>query len=61
MAIKPDGTVMPCMNVCDEKFSLGNMLIDSWKEIWNCAKTNKIKKLALIDVTKCPIKKYVQK
>lgn len=35
MAIAPNGDVVPCQSWLDENSSLGNLLTDSWKKIWN--------------------------
>lgn len=60
IAIMQDGTVMPCINVSDEKYALGNMLIDSWKNIWSSAKCKNIRKISMNDVTLCPLKRYTK-
>ncbi len=58
IAIMQDGTVMPCINVSDEKYALGNMLINSWKEIWDSPKCKRIRKISIENITTCPLKKY---
>lgn len=35
MAIAPNGDVIPCQSWLSSNYSLGNILTDDWKEIWN--------------------------
>lgn len=54
MAIAPDGTVVPCQSWLDE-YKLGNMLTDSWKEIWNNKTTKQLRKNTCKYQRICPL------
>ncbi len=60
IAIMQDGTVMPCINVSDERYALGNMLIDSWKDIWQSTKCKRMRKISIESISECPIKRYTK-
>ncbi|MBP3463110.1 MAG: radical SAM protein [Clostridia bacterium] len=57
MAITPDGEVVPCQSWLGKNASLGNMLKDSWKKIWNNPKCKKQRKYSSKSTGKCPLKK----
>ena len=54
MAIAPDGTVVPCQSWLDE-YKLGNMLTDSWKDIWNNKTTKQVRKNTCRYQRVCPL------
>ena len=56
MAIAPNGEVMPCQSWLSDKTSLGNILKQSWKQIWNSKKCKDIRKNSSKMNEKCPLK-----
>lgn len=57
MAIAPNGDVVPCQSWLDENSSLGNMLTDSWKKIWNAPLCLSTREFASRLEYKCPLRK----
>lgn len=57
MAIAPNGDVVPCQSWLDENSSLGNMLTDSWKKIWNAPLCLSTREFASKLEYKCPLRK----
>ena len=47
MAIAPDGEVIPCQSWLSSHKSLGNILNDNWKNIWNSAECVSIRERAV--------------
>lgn len=57
MAIAPNGDVVPCQSWLDENSSLGNMLKDPWKKIWNAPLCLSTREYAAKLEYKCPLRK----
>ena len=57
MAIAPNGDVVPCQSWLDENSSLGNMLKDSWKKIWNSPLCLSTREYSSRLEFKCPLRK----
>ncbi len=57
MAIAPNGDVVPCQSWLDENSSLGNMLEDSWKKIWNSPLCLSTREFSSRLEYKCPLRK----
>lgn len=55
MAIAPNGDVIPCQSWLFED-SLGNMLKDEWKKIWNSKKCKKQRRFSVKHGNACPLK-----
>ena len=55
MAIAPNGDVIPCQSWLNGK-TLGNILHDNWKIIWNSKETKAIRKLACEKTEVCLLK-----
>ena len=55
MAVAPDGTVVPCQSWLGG-VSLGNILTDEWKMIWNHPFCRKIRGLTEEETLKCPLR-----
>jgi MoaA/NifB/PqqE/SkfB family radical SAM enzyme len=55
MAITPDGRVIPCQSWLSSD-SLGSMLEDSWKKIWNSDKCKRIRKNSAKAEGVCPLR-----
>lgn len=56
MAIAPDGTVVPCQSWLSNGADLGNMLTDSWKNIWESPVCSRIRKNSAKMIHTCPLK-----
>ena len=56
MAITPGGNVVPCQSDLSGK-PLGNMLTDSWEEIWNSETCTKHREYSAEMTGKCPLRK----
>ena len=56
MAIAPNGDVVPCQSWLNENSSLGNMLTDSWKKIWNAPLCLSTREFAAKLEYKCPLR-----
>lgn len=56
MAISPDGNVMPCQSWLSKNSSLGNILEQKWKRIWNGRKCKKIRQQSSLSNLTCPLR-----
>lgn len=56
MAITPNGDVVPCQSWLSENGKLGNILKDSWKNIWESKKCKKIRNTNSKNIGKCLLK-----
>jgi len=56
MAVTPGGNVVPCQSYLSAK-PLGNMLNDSWEDIWNNEECVKHRDFSAIMTGECPLKK----
>lgn len=56
MAIAPNGDVVPCQSWLDTNSSLGNMLKDPWKKIWNAPLCLNTREFASRMEFKCPLR-----
>lgn len=56
MAIAPNGDVVPCQSWLDENSTLGNMLTDSWKKIWNSPMSLSTREFASKLEYRCPLR-----
>lgn len=56
MAIAPDGTVVPCQSWLGEDSSLGNILTDNFKNIWNHKLCLKLRKMTDEEAAVCPFR-----
>lgn len=57
MAIAPDGTVVPCQSWLSEDGSLGNILSDSFKDIWERTECASLRKMSEKEAKCCPFRK----
>ena len=57
MAIAPDGSVIPCQSWLSADGSLGNVLTDSFKSIWNKDKCKKLRNMTDAEAKCCPFRK----
>lgn len=57
MAISPDGTVIPCQSWLSEDGSLGNILRDSFKDIWENEGSKKLRNMTEKEAKCCPFRK----
>lgn len=57
MAIAPDGSVIPCQSWLSADGSLGNILTDSFKSIWNNEKCKKLRNMTDAEAKCCPFRK----
>ena len=57
MAIAPDGSVIPCQSWLSADASLGNILTDSFKDIWENERCKKLRKMTDIEARCCPFRK----
>jgi MoaA/NifB/PqqE/SkfB family radical SAM enzyme len=55
MAVSPDGSVLPCQSWLTDT-SLGNMLTDDWKSIWNNKKCMEIRNTSAKMEQKCQLR-----
>ena len=60
MAIAPDGTVVPCQSWLDKNASLGNILTDSFSDIWNHKKCVSLRKMSDGEALSCPFRKSAE-
>ncbi len=56
MAVAPDGTVVPCQSWLGSDSSLGNILTDSFADIWNNEKCKKLRSMTDVDAVNCPFR-----
>ena len=56
MAIAPNGDVVPCQSWLNANSSLGNMLTDPWKRIWNAPLALSTREYAAKLEHKCPLR-----
>jgi len=54
MAVAPNGDVVPCQSWLSEE-SLGNLLNDNWKQIWNSKECEIIRKQSMKSDNICPL------
>lgn len=57
MAIAPDGTVVPCQSWLGSDAALGNILTDSFKQIWNHTKCKTLRSMTEEQALACPFRK----
>ena len=57
MAIAPDGSIMPCQSWLSSGASLGNILTDSWRSIWNSDLCRGIRSMPEEESLFCPLRK----
>ena len=57
MAIAPDGSVIPCQSWLSADASLGNILTDSFKDIWENERCKNLRKMTDIEARCCPFRK----
>ena len=56
MAIAPDGTVVPCQSWLGSDASLGNILTDPFKKIWNHPKCKSLRNMSEEQALSCPFR-----
>jgi len=56
MAIAPDGTVVPCQSWLGADASLGNILTDSFKRIWNHPMCKQLRNMTEEQALNCPFR-----
>lgn len=56
MAIAPDGTVVPCQSWLNGDSSLGNILTDSFSDIWKNKKCLELRKMTEEEALNCPFR-----
>ena len=56
MAIAPDGTVVPCQSWLGTDASLGNILTDPFKKIWNHPKCKQLRDMSEEQALSCPFR-----
>ena len=57
MAIAPDGSVIPCQSWLTADAALGNILDDSFKNIWNSESCKKLRGMSEEEAKCCPFRK----
>lgn len=57
MAISPDGTVIPCQSWLSEDGRLGNILTDSFKDIWEKKECKNLRGMSDVQAKCCPFRK----
>ena len=57
MAIAPDGSVIPCQSWLTADAALGNILDDSFKNIWNSESCKKLRAMSEEEAKCCPFRK----
>ena len=57
MAIAPDGTVIPCQSWLNSEGALGNILTDSFKDIWENDKCKRLRNMTDAEARCCPFRK----
>lgn len=58
MAIAPNGDIIPCQSWLSSGSSLGNLLRDDWKEIWNSDKCKEIRNRSTTLTNICQLRDY---
>lgn len=56
MAIAPDGTVVPCQSWLGTDSSLGNILTDSFVDVWNNPNCQKLRNMTDDEALNCPFR-----
>lgn len=56
MAIAPDGTVVPCQSWLGKDSSLGNILTDPFKKIWNHPMCKALRNMTEVQALTCPFR-----
>ena len=56
MAIAPDGTVVPCQSWLGADASLGNILTDPFKKIWNHPLSKSLRRMPEVQALVCPFR-----
>lgn len=56
MAIAPDGTVVPCQSWLGTDSSLGNVLTDSFVDIWNNPNCQMLRNMTDDEALNCPFR-----
>lgn len=56
MAIAPNGDVVPCQSWLDRRHCLGNMLVNSWREIWDSSLCSGIRRDTSEMREMCPLR-----
>ncbi len=56
MAVAPDGTVVPCQSWLGADASLGNILIDPFRKIWNHPKSKVLRNMSGEQALACPFR-----
>jgi len=56
MAIAPDGTVVPCQSWLGADASLGNILTDPFKRIWNHPMCKQLRNMSEEQALSCPFR-----
>lgn len=56
MAIAPDGTVVPCQSWLGSDASLGNILTEPFKRIWNHTKCKALRNMSEEQALQCPFR-----
>ena len=56
MAIAPDGTVVPCQSWLGADASLGNILTDPFKQIWNHPMCKSLRNMSEAQALQCPFR-----
>ena len=56
MAIAPDGTVVPCQSWLGADASLGNILTDPFKKIWNHPMCRSLRNMSEVQALACPFR-----
>ena len=56
MAIAPDGTVVPCQSWLGTDSTLGNVLTDSFVNIWNNVNCQKLRSMTEDEALNCPFR-----
>lgn len=57
MAIAPDGSVIPCQSWLDEDSALGNILSDSFADIWESDRCSSLRNMTEEEAKCCPFRK----
>ena len=60
MAIAPDGSVIPCQSWLSSDGALGNILVDSFADIWNNEKCRALRSMSEEEASCCPFRKRGQ-
>ena len=56
MSIGPDGTVVPCQSWLREDSGLGNILTDSWRDIWDNKLCRRLRGMSEAEAAFCPFR-----